>query len=85
MKGLLQRARAGDDEAFTLLVKAYGDRVYSLAYYVTKNHHDAEDVAQEVFLKLWRALPSYRGDAPDAWITKIAKNTCLDFIKQKSI
>ena len=83
MKGLMQKARAGDDEAFTLLVKAYGDRVYSLAYYVTKNHHDAEDVAQEVFLKLWRALPNYRGDAPDAWVMKIAKNTCLDFIKQK--
>ena len=83
MKELLQKARAGDDEAFTLLVKAYGDRVYSLAYYVTKNHHDAEDMAQEVFLKLWRALPNYRGDAPDAWVMKIAKNTCFDFIKQK--
>ena len=83
MTRLLKAAKAGDSEAFTLLVKAYQDRVYSLAYYVTKNHHDAEDVAQEVFLKIWRSLPSYRGDAPDAWVIKIAKNTCLDFIKQK--
>ncbi len=83
MTRLLQKAKAGDDEAFTLLVKAYQDRVYSLAYYVTKNHHDAEDVAQEVFVKLWRALPSYRGDTPDAWVMKIAKNACLDHIKQK--
>ena len=83
MTRLLQKAKAGDDEAFTLLVKAYQNKVYSLAYYVTKNHHDAEDVAQEVFLKIWRSLPSYRGDAPDVWIMKIAKNTCLDFIKQK--
>ena len=80
---LLMAAKAGDSEAFTLLVKAYQNKVYSLAYYVTKNHHDAEDVAQEVFIKMWRALPTYRGDAPDAWIMKIAKNTCLDFIKQK--
>jgi RNA polymerase sigma-70 factor (ECF subfamily) len=83
MTRLLQKAKAGDDEAFTLLVKAYQNKVYSLAYYVTKNHHDAEDVAQEVFIKLWRALPTYHGDAPDAWIMKIAKNTCLDFVKQK--
>lgn len=83
MTRLLQKAKAGDSEAFTLLVKAYQNKVYSLAYYVTKNHHDAEDVAQEVFLKIWRSLPSYRGDAPDAWVMKIAKNTCLDFIKQK--
>lgn len=83
MTRLLQKAKAGDDEAFTLLVKAYQNKVYSLAYYVTKNHHDAEDVSQEAFIKMWRALPTYRGDAPDAWIMKIAKNTCLDFIKQK--
>ena len=83
MTSLLKAAKAGDNDAFTLLVKAYEDRVYSLAYYVTKNHHDAEDVAQEVFLKIWRALPSYRGEAPDVWIMKIAKNTCLDHIKQK--
>ena len=83
MTRLLQKAKAGDSEAFTLLVKAYQNKVYSLAYYVTKNHHDAEDVAQEVFLKIWRSLPSYRSDAPDAWVMKIAKNTCLDFIKQK--
>lgn len=83
MTRLLQKAKAGDDEAFTLLVKAYQNKVFSLAYYVTKNHHDAEDVAQEVFIKMWRALPTYRGDAPDTWIMKIAKNTCLDFIKQK--
>ena len=83
MTRLLMAAKAGDNEAFTLLVKAYQERVYSLAYYVTKNHHDAEDVAQEVFIKMWRALPTYRGDIPDAWVMKIAKNTCLDFIKQK--
>lgn len=80
---LWEKAAAGDEQAFTLLVKAYQNKVYSLAYYATKNHHDAEDVAQEVFLKIWRALPSYRGEAPDVWIMKIAKHTCLDFLKQK--
>ena len=81
---LLLAAKAGDHDAFASLVRAYQDRVYSLAYYMTKNHHDAEDVAQEVFLKIWRSLPSYRGDhEPDTWIMKIAKNACLDHLKQK--
>ena len=81
---LLMAAKAGDEHAFTSLVRAYQDKVYSLAYYMTKNHHDAEDVAQEVFLKIWRALPSYRGEnEPDAWIMKIAKNACYDFLKSR--
>ena len=81
---LLMAAKAGDEHAFASLVRAYQDKVYSLAYYMTKNHHDAEDVAQEVFLKIWRALPSYRGEhEPDAWIMKIAKNACYDFLKSR--
>ena len=81
---LLMAAKAGDEHAFASLVQIYQDRIYSLAYYMTKNHHDAEDVAQEVFLKIWRALPSYRGEhEPDAWIMKIAKNTCYDFLRQR--
>ncbi|MBQ7378752.1 MAG: sigma-70 family RNA polymerase sigma factor [Clostridia bacterium] len=81
---LLLAAKAGDHDAFASLVRAYQDKVYSLAYYMTKNHHDAEDVAQEVFLKIWRALPGYRGDhEPDAWIMKIAKNTCYDHLRQR--
>lgn len=81
---LLMAAKAGDEHAFASLVHAYQDKVYSLAYYMTKNHHDAEDVAQEVFLKIWRALPSYRGEhEPDAWIMKIAKNACYDHLRQK--
>ncbi|MBR2446261.1 MAG: sigma-70 family RNA polymerase sigma factor [Clostridia bacterium] len=80
----LMAAKAGDEHAFASLVRVYQDRVYSLAYYMTKNHHDAEDVAQEVFLKIWRALPSYRGEnEPDAWIMKIAKNACYDFLKSR--
>ena len=81
----IQAARQGDEAAFANLVKAFQDKVYSYAYYVTGNRQDAEDVAQETFLKLWRTLGSYRGDcAPSAWIMQIAKHTCFDYLRAKS-
>lgn len=80
----MQRAKCGDEHAFTCLVKAYQDKVFSMAFYMTKNRQDAEDVTQEVFLKLWRTLGTYRGDAsPQVWILQIAKHTCYDYLKTR--
>lgn len=80
----VQAAAQGDEYAFTCLVKAYQDKIYSLAYYVTKNHQDAEDVTQEVFLKLWRSMDSYREDASvQAWIMQIAKHACFDLLRKR--
>lgn len=80
----VQAAKQGDEYAFTCLVKAYQDKIYSLAYYVTKNHQDAEDVTQEVFLKLWRSLDSYRADATvQVWIMQIAKHACFDLLRKR--
>ena len=80
----MQRAKYGDEHAFTCLVKAYQDKVYSMAFYMTKNKQDAEDMTQEVFLKLWRTLGTYRGEAsPQVWILQIAKHTCYDYLKAR--
>lgn len=80
----VQAAKQGDEYAFTCLVKAYQDKIYSLAYYVTQNHQDAEDVTQEVFLKLWRSMDSYREDASvQAWIMQIAKHACFDLLRKR--
>ncbi len=78
----MQRAKCGDEHAFTCLVKAYQDKVYSMAFYMTKNRQDAEDVTQEVFLKVWRSLDTYREEAsPGVWIMQIAKNACFDYLR----
>lgn len=80
----MQSAKQGDESAFACLVKAYQDKIWSMAYYMTKNHHDAEDVAQEVFLKLWRSLDSYREDCEvSVWIMRIAKNACYDYLRKR--
>ncbi len=80
----MQRARCGDEHAFTCLVKAYQDKVYSMALYMTKNPQDAEDVAQEVFLKLWRSIGTYKEEAlPEVWIMRIAKNACFDYLRER--
>ena len=80
----MQRAKYGDENAFTSLVKAYQDKVFSMALYMTGNRQDAEDVAQEVFLKLWRSLDTYREDAsPGVWIMTIAKHACFDELRRR--
>ena len=82
---LVKRAKAGDDKAFSELVKLYQNAVYNSALYIAKNRDDALDISQEVFLKLWRTLGSFRGDASlKSWIAKITKNCAIDYIRQRN-
>jgi len=70
----------GEREAFDRLVERYQRDVYRLCYRYVNNHHDANDIAQEVFLKAYRAIGSFRGDSAFAtWLYRIAANTCLNF------
>lgn len=70
----------GDREAFDVLVAKYQRDVYRLCYRYVNNHHDASDLAQEAFLKAYRALPRFRGDSAfSTWLYRIAVNTCLSF------
>jgi RNA polymerase sigma-70 factor (ECF subfamily) len=76
----LEACRRGEREAFGLLVERYQREIYRLCYRYVGNHEDANDMAQEAFLKAWRALPSFRGDSAfSTWIYRIAVNTCLNF------
>jgi RNA polymerase sigma-70 factor (ECF subfamily) len=72
--------RGGEREAFDRLVERYQRDVYRLCYRYVNNHHDANDMAQEVFLKAYRAIRSFRGDSAfSTWLYRIAVNTCLNF------
>ena len=76
---LIQRAQQGDREAFCTLTRAYQRRVYALALQYTRNPMDAEDLSQEVWLKAYRALDSFRGDASFyTWLRQIAINTLMN-------
>jgi RNA polymerase sigma-70 factor (ECF subfamily) len=73
-------AQRGDQEAFDRLVERYQRDVYRLCYRYVNNHHDANDMAQEAFLKAYKALGRFRGDSAfSTWLYRIAVNTCLNF------
>jgi len=76
---LIVRAAGGDPAAFQALVERHRSMVYRVAYQFAGNHHDAEDIAQEVFIKVYRSLDRFRQDAQlSSWMYRIVMNTCID-------
>jgi len=76
---VVARARAGDAEAFRVLVERYRDRVYGLALRIVRSAPDAEEVAQDAFVRAWLALPRFRGEASfSTWIYRIAARCAFD-------
>jgi RNA polymerase sigma factor (sigma-70 family) len=76
--GLLERARRGDDAAFAELYRTYAGRVHTVAARMLRQREAAEDVLQEVFLELTRALGGFRGDAPFwAWLRRLTVSKVL--------
>jgi RNA polymerase sigma-70 factor, ECF subfamily len=76
----IEACRQGEREAFDRLVERYQRDVYRLCYRYVNNHQDANDMAQEAFLKAYRALSKFRGDSAfSTWLYRIAVNTCLNF------
>ena len=74
---LIERCRAGDDAAFGELVDRYKDLVYGLIYRLTADRSRVDDLAQDVFLKVHRGLPYFRGEARlSTWIYRIVQNVC---------
>lgn len=72
---LIRAFRAGDDGAFDRWVERHMKRIYSLAYRLTGNHDDADDLAQETFIRAHRGLARFRGDSrPSTWLTRILLN-----------
>jgi RNA polymerase sigma-70 factor, ECF subfamily len=85
-RDLLARSRRGDLDAFERLVRAHQDRVYALAYRITGNHEDANDAAQEAFVKAFSALRQFRGDAAfSTWLHRIASNAALDLVRRRPV
>jgi RNA polymerase sigma-70 factor (ECF subfamily) len=81
---LIARSRGGDTRAFDLLVEKYQDRVYDLAYRITGHHADAQDAAQEAFVKAYLALHTFRGAAAfSTWLHRIAVNAAHDAIRRR--
>jgi RNA polymerase sigma-70 factor (ECF subfamily) len=81
---LVMRAKAGDYDAFEELVRRYQRRVYTLAYNMTGNKEDAEDMVQEVFVRAYRSLDGFKGDSSFfTWLYRIAVNRTINFLKKR--
>ncbi len=75
-RDLVQRARDGDRDAFGELVRIHQHGVYTLAVRLVRDRDQASDVAQDAFVRAWRAMPEFRGDAKfSTWIHRITVNT----------
>ncbi|NLZ92665.1 MAG: sigma-70 family RNA polymerase sigma factor [Firmicutes bacterium] len=76
---LISHCQAGDLQAYDKLMQRYEKKVYALCYRMSGNPDDAADLAQESFLKAFRALPSFKKQASfSTWLFRIVTNTCLD-------
>jgi RNA polymerase sigma-70 factor, ECF subfamily len=81
---LVARSMDGDVDSFNQLVLRWERPIYALAYRVIGRDEDARDVAQETFLRAFRALPGFKGQAKfSSWLYRIALNLCRDWIRRK--
>jgi RNA polymerase sigma-70 factor (ECF subfamily) len=80
----VERARSGDSDAFRLLVERHGRNVFRLAFRMTGNEEDAEDVVQETFLRAYRQIDKYESRSSfSTWLFRIASNYSLDLIRSR--
>ncbi len=82
---LVKRVRNGDQRAFKLLVERYQRKVYAVALGMLKDKEEAMDVSQEAFVKVYKYLDHFKGDASFyTWLYRITVNICIDIIRKRS-
>lgn len=81
---LVDRARAGDLQAYDELMRLYQERIYGTIYHMTSNHEEANDLVQETFIKAFQALKTFKGGSSFyTWIYRIGVNKTINFLKQR--
>jgi len=85
MEELVRRLQKGDDAAFEEFVSAYEKKIYTLALRQTGNHQDAQDITQEVFLRVYRNVNNFREESRlSTWIYQITMNACIDAARRRA-
>lgn len=81
---LIQGLKKGDEAAFKYMVETYKDRVYNTALGIVQNAEDAEDVAQEVFIQVYRSIGNFKGESKlSTWLYRIATTRSLDLLRSR--
>ena len=82
---LIKRTQNGDTQAFNPIVRKYEQKIYDMIYRRVRHHETTEDLCQEVFLKAWRALPTFKGGSSFFnWLSRIAVNCSIDFLRRQN-
>ena len=83
---IISRVLSGEQQAYAELVTRYQNYVFTLALRFTKNREDAEEVAQDIFVKAYRALADFKGSSKfSTWLYTIVNNTCITFLRKKRL
>jgi len=81
---ILGRVRAGEPEAFEYFVRTYQRKVFRLVYTLVRNAAEADALTQDVFVKAWRAVPDFKGEAAfETWLNRIAVNAVRDSVRRR--
>ncbi|MFC1540885.1 RNA polymerase sigma factor [Candidatus Latescibacterota bacterium] len=84
-RSLIQKAQNGDTEAFRELIDRFSPHIYQIAYQMTGNSEDARDIAQEVFLRLYRKLGTFRHTTKfTTWLYRLTINLAIDYLRKNS-
>jgi RNA polymerase sigma-70 factor (ECF subfamily) len=82
--GLMQRARNGDEGAFGAIMRLHYEPIFRLVVSIVRNEHDARDICQDVWLKVWQKLPDFRGESRfSTWLHPIAVRRALDHLRKR--
>jgi RNA polymerase sigma-70 factor (ECF subfamily) len=82
---LIRRSQAGDIEAFGQLVTKYRTKIFNMVYQMVRNEHDAWDLAQEGFVKAWKAIHQFEGRSSFyTWLYSLSMNVTIDSLRQKN-
>ncbi len=81
---IVEKAREGDVLCFTLLVEKYKNKIYGLAFSLTRDSNEAEEVSQRVFIKLWNNINKFSFESAfSTWVYRVAYNTFLNYTREK--
>jgi len=81
---LISQLQKGEEQAFKLLVSRFQDKVFNTAFGLLQQHGDAEDIAQEVFIQVYRSVSQFKSNAAlSTWLYRITVSKCLDHIRHK--
>lgn len=80
----INKVRAGERQAFTMLITAYERQIYRYCYYILRSHEEAEDAVQDIFVKVYLELGRFEQRVSfSAWLYKVAHNHCLDLLRRR--